>query len=65
MAVADVSGDGRPDIVTANYYGSSVSVLLGRGNGTFSPRGEIATGSGPVSVAVAVATPAVEQRVHP
>ena len=33
--VADVNGDGKLDIVTANYQNSNVSVLLGNGNGTF------------------------------
>ena len=44
MAVADVNGDGRPDIIVANHGAStgnalngSVSVLLGNGNGTFQP----------------------------
>ena len=37
VAVADINGDGMPDIVTANYGGNDVSVLLGNGNGTFQP----------------------------
>ena len=36
MAVADLNGDGRPDLVTTNSDGNSVSVLLGNGDGTFS-----------------------------
>ena len=44
LAIADVNGDGKPDIVVANWCiskivpcpGSSVGVLLGRGDGTFS-----------------------------
>jgi hypothetical protein len=32
VAVADVNGDGRADLVTANYVSSTVSVLLGNGN---------------------------------
>lgn len=32
-AVADVNRDGIPDVVTANYHGNSVSVLLGSGTG--------------------------------
>lgn len=37
IAVADVNGDGRPDLLTANYLGNSVSVLLNAGLGTFGP----------------------------
>jgi hypothetical protein len=32
-AVADLNGDGIPDVVTANYHGNSVSVMLGAGSG--------------------------------
>ena len=38
IAVADLNGDGKPDIASANYDGStssSVTVLLGNGDGTF------------------------------
>jgi hypothetical protein len=34
VAVADVNGDGKPDLVVADYI-SGVCVLLGNGNGTF------------------------------
>jgi hypothetical protein len=35
VAVSDFNGDGRPDIVTANNGGNSVTVLLGDGTGGF------------------------------
>ena len=37
MAVADLNGDGKPDLVIANYGGNTVSVLLGNGDGPSSP----------------------------
>lgn len=36
-AVADMNGDGKPDIVSANPGNYSAGVLLGKGNGTFQP----------------------------
>ncbi|HSZ57445.1 MAG TPA: FG-GAP-like repeat-containing protein [Tepidisphaeraceae bacterium] len=35
LAVADVNGDGKPDLIVGNYYANDVAVLLGNGNGTF------------------------------
>ena len=52
VAVADLNGDGIPDIVTASG-GNTVSVLLGKGDGSFQPPKTFAVGSGPTSVAVA------------
>ncbi len=48
----DVNNDLKPDIITANYGASTVSVLLNTGNGTFSSQTTYATGSRPNSVAV-------------
>ena len=53
MAVADLNGDGVPDLVTANYDSNNVSVLLGNGNGTFQAAQPFAVGSGPSFVAIA------------
>src|SRR5205807_24725 len=32
----DFTGDGKLDVATANYYSDTVSVLYGKGDGTFS-----------------------------
>ena len=47
IVAGDFNGDGKLDLATANYYDSTVSVLLGTGSGTF----QNATGS-PCSVGV-------------
>jgi len=50
--VADVNGDGKPDLITANSSSNDVSVLLGKGDGTFAPATNFAAGTAPSSVAV-------------
>jgi hypothetical protein len=58
VAVGDFNGDGIPDLAVAHlgtypsYSDSGVSILLGKGDGTFLPAVNYAAGSGPVSVAV-------------
>jgi large repetitive protein len=52
VAIGDVNGDGFPDLVTCNSSGN-ISVLLGKGDGTFLSAQTFATGSGPRSVALA------------
>lgn len=37
VAVADVNGDGQSDVITGNYFGNSVGVLLNDGFGSFQP----------------------------
>jgi hypothetical protein len=44
VAVADINQDGVPDIVTPNFLGDSVSLLLGIGNGHFDPAQELKFG---------------------
>ncbi len=54
VAVADVNGDGRPDLVTANYGTDAVGVLLGLAGGGFAAISTYSTG-GNLCAAVAVA----------
>jgi hypothetical protein len=51
-AHGDMNGDGRIDIVTCNTSGSSVTVLLGNGDGTFLPAASYPMGSDPRGVAL-------------
>ena len=44
VVVADVNGDGIPDIITANRSDNSVSVLLGNRDGSFQTKETFATG---------------------
>ena len=53
VAIADINGDGFPDVVVTNGADNTVSVLLGDGKGGFTGQPSAATGNSPVSVAVA------------
>jgi hypothetical protein len=53
VLVADVNGDGKLDLVTANPGSNTVSVLLGDGDGTFQPARNFAAGTTPASLAAA------------
>ena len=53
VAVADLNGDGVPDIVTANTSSNDISALLGNGDGSFQEQQRYPAGDGPISVAVA------------
>jgi len=55
IAAADLSHDGKIDFVVANnnfQQASTVSVLLGKGNGTFKPVVNYAVGGGPAGIAI-------------
>jgi hypothetical protein len=53
MVVGDFNGDGIPDLAVANMGDSSVTVLLGAGNGTFTVLTPTSTGSQPYAIAAA------------
>jgi hypothetical protein len=53
VAIADLNGDGKPDLVVADLGSNTVSVLLGNGDGTFQDRTTYATGNQPLPVAIA------------
>src|SRR5213075_2553973 len=55
VAVGDFNGDGRGDLAIANFNSSTVSVLLGNGNGTFQPNTCTTCGTGTNPSALAVA----------
>lgn len=50
--VGDVNGDGRVDIIVANYTSNDVSVFLGNGNGTYQTPLTFSVSSNPTSVIV-------------
>jgi hypothetical protein len=52
LALRDLNGDGKRDVVTANYEAGTLSVLLNKGDGTFAVHVEYPTGGPPTSVAV-------------
>ena len=56
VAAADINGDGKPDLIVANYDNDNVSVLLdttppGANTPTFAVQKTFATGASPASVA--------------
>ena len=52
VAAADLNYDDVPDLVTTNLDGYSISVLLGQGNGSFSPKTDYDMGGYAAGVAI-------------
>jgi len=55
IVVADFNGDGNLDIAIANRTSNDISVLLGKGNGTFNAQVKYSAGAGTDPVAIAAA----------
>jgi VCBS repeat protein/putative Ig domain-containing protein/IPT/TIG domain-containing protein len=52
MAAGDFTGSGRLGLAVANFTDNNVSILLGKGDGTFTQSATIPVGKGPYSLAV-------------
>ena len=52
VAIGDVNGDGRGDLVVANGGSNTVSVQLGIGSGQFGPKTDFATALSPTTVVI-------------
>src|SRR5207244_10177089 len=53
VAIGDLNGDGKPDLVATSLFNNTVSVLIGNGLGAFGSKTDFATGIHPYSVAIA------------
>ena len=54
--MGDFNGDGKTDLAVANYDSNTVSILLGKGDGTFQTKTDYAVGGGPCPSRLAIST---------
>src|SRR5437762_8527047 len=52
LALGDLNGDGKPDLVTTSYFEDKVSILMGDGAGNFALSSNTTTGARPSAVAI-------------
>jgi hypothetical protein len=52
VAVADLNGDGIPDLIVVNHDSGDLSILFGRGDGTFAPEQRVDATTAPFALAV-------------
>lgn len=52
IAAADLNGDGKPDLVVANFFGNTLTVFTNDGSGNFSSNATLTVGGNPAFVAV-------------
>jgi hypothetical protein len=52
VTVADLNGDGIPDLAVADLYGNALLILLGKGDGSFGEAVSYSSGTAPVHVVV-------------
>ncbi len=55
IAVGDFNGDGKADLAVASYFGSSVTIFLGNGDGTFKAGGKFVTDANRSSISIVAA----------
>jgi len=53
IAIADINGDKKPDLVASDFFESAVFVLAGNGDGTFKPAAGYTTDWFPQSIVIA------------
>ncbi len=53
ITTADFNADGNVDLAVTNHADNTVSILLGKGDGTFATQTTLATGNGPAGIATA------------